>query len=148
MELQNIKKDECDITSDHFLKMGGGWCCRTTTISLIGSWFRCKTSVLSVNEVSCPLSVKKGKSSCASVHRHWLFLWLTLRRWKRVRAENREQARKVCYKCIFKVKWSWINTAFCNVSRTHVNSIFIWDFADTGWTKFNILIFPKGCFYT
>lgn len=96
MELPNIKKDECDITSDHFLKMRGGWCCRTTTISLIGSWFRCKTSVLSVSEVSCPLSVRRGKSSCVSVHNHRLFLWLTLCKWKGVRrAENLEQARNL-----------------------------------------------------
>lgn len=72
MELRRIKKDDYDITSDHFLEMGVVWCCSTNTISLIGSWFRCKTSILSVNEVSCPLSVKGAESSCISARHHRL----------------------------------------------------------------------------
>lgn len=64
MELQSIKKDDCDITSDHFLGIEVVWCCSTNTITLIGRWFRCKTSILPVNEVSCPLSVKRAESSC------------------------------------------------------------------------------------
>lgn len=64
MELQRIKKDDCMMTRGQ----GVVRCCSTNTISLIGSWFRCKTSVLSVNEVSGPLGVKRAESSCISVH--------------------------------------------------------------------------------
>ncbi len=88
MELQRIKKDDCDITSEHFLGIGVVWCCSANTISLIGRWLRCKTSILSVNEVGCPLGVKRAESSCISVHHHRLLLWFALCKRSRVSREQ------------------------------------------------------------
>lgn len=78
MELPRIKKDDCDITSDRFLRMEVVWCCGTNTISIIGSWFICNTSTLSVSEVSCPLSVKRAEWNSIFIRHHRLLLQFTL----------------------------------------------------------------------